>query len=82
MRGWVGVVERKIIALLRSARDDDALVLIGLFVGSVLVNGIVAIVLIGWLQALGIWGPEAAMPEWRPLLPSRPASFRYGVPTD
>ncbi len=60
----------------RRALDDDAVLVIGLFAGCVLVNGILAILLIELLQSLGLWSPisggePTSMADWRPHLPGR-----------
>lgn len=76
MIGWVARVNRRVMFHLRRARNDDAVIFIGLFVTCVLVNGILAILLIEMLQALGRWPsvPEAegtSLVEWRPQLRAR-----------
>ena len=52
-----GQVDRR-AAEARALRD--ALLFVALFTGVVLVNGILAILFIALMQALGLWGPAAS----------------------
>lgn len=42
-------------SLVRAAFADDGMLFLGIFVITVLVNGVVTILIIEWLQSMGLW---------------------------
>jgi len=47
-------------SILRRIRGNDAVFAVGLFATIILINGLVAIVAIGVLQAIGVWSVAPA----------------------
>lgn len=66
-----GRVDRRKLEALR-----NVLFFVALFGGSVLINGLLAIVLIGWLQSIGVW--EVSAPEGM-LAPASQLATRLGL---
>lgn len=46
---------RRARSLIRATLADDGMVFLGLFVVTVIVNGLVTILIIEWLQSMGLW---------------------------
>jgi hypothetical protein len=54
-RSLLAALARHIRELVRVALANDWVIVIGLIVGTLVVNGIIALLIIGWLQSMGLW---------------------------
>lgn len=54
-RSLLAALTRHVMELVRVALANDWVIVIGLVVGTIVVNGIIAFLIIGWLQSIGLW---------------------------
>jgi hypothetical protein len=54
-RSLLAALARYVRELVRRALANDWVIVIGLLVGTIVVNGIIALLIIGWLQSMGLW---------------------------
>lgn len=54
-RSLLSALARHTRRLVRAALANDWVIVIGLFAVTILVNGIIALLIIGWLQSVGLW---------------------------
>jgi hypothetical protein len=54
-RSLLAALARHVRELVRVALANDWVIVIGLIVGTIVVNGIIALLIIGLLQSMGLW---------------------------
>jgi hypothetical protein len=66
-RSLLAALARHVGELVRRALANDWVIVIGLLLGTIVVNGVVAFLIIGWLQSMGLWDvPLGRLPRSDP----------------
>ena len=64
---FLAALARRVRELVRQALANDWVIVIGLMLGTIVINGIIAILIIGWLQSMGLWDvPLSRLPRSDP----------------